>query len=117
MIGNPLSAIGFGISVRDPPHIDELAAEVSSALAVTLVPSDEPGLRGDYVGEMPGLSLSLLLRVTEPEEHGPAERTALIGETTPLPESAAEWIDIGPYVARLLRDRTGRPWEWRGSDG
>ncbi|MGH2941891.1 MAG: hypothetical protein ACRDLN_03815 [Solirubrobacteraceae bacterium] len=104
-------AIGFGISLRDPPHIDTLADEISAALGVVLAPSQERGLVGDYVGEMAGLSL--WLRVTEPE-FGPPERTVLVGEPEYPPESEDDWIDIGAYIAQVLRDRTGRSWESRG---
>ena len=107
-------ALGFAISLPDPPFIAELAGEIEAALGVKLVLGEEVWLSGDFIGDMASLSLSLRLTVSEPEEYGPAERTALMGESAPLPGAKAEWIDIGPYMAQLLRARTGRPWEWRG---
>lgn len=99
-------AIGFGVTLDERIGLEPLAQEVSAALGVELGPSEERGLQDDYVGEMAGLML--WLRGVEPE-FGPPEKTILLGRPE-YEEGVTDFVDIGPYIAELLSERTGRPW-------
>jgi hypothetical protein len=98
--------ISFGLVLRESVDIDELAREVSSALGAALKPSEETD---DYCGEL--LGLPLWLTITQPEMGGPPEEFVLLGERERGAQPGETWVDIGPYVAELLRERTGRAWE------
>ena len=104
-------AVGFAVTLAESPGTAQLAAEIASVLGVTLREPHLPGPAGDLEGTVAGLTVRL--SYADPDQWRPTDRVDLSGfPDTPLPVDAT-YLDLGPYVAELLRDRTGRPWALR----
>jgi hypothetical protein len=82
--------------------IDTLAPELASALGLKFSPSEALGVPNGYVAD--GMGLRWWLQIHEDGA------ITFVGEPQPPLEGEVDWVDIAPFVAQLLSERTQRPW-------
>jgi hypothetical protein len=82
--------------------IDLLAPELASALGVHFSPSEALGVPNGFVAD--ALGMRLWLQIHEDRA------ITFVGEPLPPLEGDVEWVDIAPFMAATLTERTPRHW-------
>jgi hypothetical protein len=104
---NRRHGLNFLAHVRGIRSFDAVAEEVASALGVPFSPAEPIGVRDAFYADFAGLRV--WLRLEEPEP-GVGRVASLMGVPEPELEPDVEWIDLGPYIAELLTERTPHRW-------
>jgi hypothetical protein len=94
--------VNFLVQLGETVSIDVLAPELADALGLKFSPSEALGVPNGFVAD--GMGLRWWLQIHEDRA------ITFVGEPQPAIEGDIEWIDIAPFIADVLSERTQRPW-------
>jgi hypothetical protein len=100
--------LNFLARVYGAKSFDAVAAQVAEALGVPFSPAEPVGVRDAFYADFAGLRVWLQLNEPDSER---GRSISLMGLPEPPLESDVEWMDLGPYIAELLTERTPLQWE------
>src|SRR5688572_774103 len=102
------NGLTFLVTLEEAVGLTALAAELDNALGASFQRSTERGLTNKFFAEAFGMTLWLDTSEFAIDPEPP--RFSLRASPTEEFDFDTTWVDIGPFVAELLKRRTGRPW-------
>ncbi len=101
--------VAFLVRVYGAKSFDDLAVEVAQAIGVPLLPGESIRVRDAFYADVFGLRVWLQLNEPDPER---GRSISFMGAPEPPLEDVddVEWVDLGPYFAKLLTERTSHQW-------